>query len=182
MGGMATFIVFLRAINLGRTRKVPMADLRDWLADAGCADVETYIQTGNVRLSTTLRSRAKVERTVEDLLADRCGFEVPAMALTPRELTSVYDEAAGLTAPLDGELRQYVTFLKSEPAAEAAAEIDAWDHDGERARVSGRAVHWWLAKPNQQARLSNARLEKVLGPGTTRDVKVVTTLAERWGD
>ncbi|MGH3370169.1 MAG: DUF1697 domain-containing protein, partial [Nocardioidaceae bacterium] len=58
---MATFIAFLRAVNLGRTRKVPMAQARDWLGSAGLADVETYIQTGNVRFTTSLRSRSKAE-------------------------------------------------------------------------------------------------------------------------
>jgi hypothetical protein len=33
----------------------------------------------------------------------------------------------------------------------------------------------------QSARINNARVEKLLGVATTRDLKVVTTLAERWG-
>jgi hypothetical protein len=33
----------------------------------------------------------------------------------------------------------------------------------------------------QQSRLGNERIERLLGPATTRDLKVVTTLAERWG-
>jgi uncharacterized protein (DUF1697 family) len=178
---MATFIAFLRAVNLGRNRKLPMADARSWLEAAGLADVETYIQTGNVRLTTPLRSRTKVERLVEEVLGERCGFDVPAIVVSPAELREVHADALRLTSPLEGVSRQYVTFLKEEPGAAAAATIDAWDHDGEAAKVVGRTVHWWLAKTNQQARIGNARIEKDLGVGTTRDVKVVTTLAERWG-
>ena len=178
---MATFIAFLRAVNLGRNRKVPMADARVWLGAAGFGDVETYIQTGNVRLTTSLRSRSKVERVVEEVLEERCGFDVPTMVFTPVELRQVYADARALTSPLEAEARRYVTFLKEEPDVEEAAPIDGWDHDGEAARVVGRTVHWWLSKPSQAARISNARIEKVLGPGTTRDLKVVTTLAERWG-
>lgn len=181
LSAMPSYVVFLRAINLGRNRKVPMADLRTWLADAGLGEVETYIQTGNIRLATPLRSGAKVETLVEDLLAARCGFDVPSVALTPAELTGVAETADRLPAPLDGELRRYVTFLKVEPPAEAAARVDAWSHDGERARVVGRTVHWWLDGPSHGARLSNAALEKRLGTGTTRDLKVVRTLAGRWG-
>jgi uncharacterized protein (DUF1697 family) len=178
---VATFIAFLRAVNLGRTRKVPMADARVWLGAAGLGDVETYIQTGNVRFTSSLRARSKVERVVEEVLEERCGFEVPAMVFTPAELRQVYADARGLTSHLGDEARRYVTFLKQEPTAAAAAPIDAWDHDGEAARVVGRAVHWWLSKPSQAARISNARIERVLGSGTTRDLKVVTTLAQRWG-
>jgi uncharacterized protein (DUF1697 family) len=178
---VATYIAFLRAVNLGRTRKVPMAQARSWLAEAGLGDVETYIQTGNLRLTTSLRSRAKVEQLVEQVLADACGFDVPTMAFTPQELRGVYDQALALEAPEHPELRRYVTFLKEEASPETAATIDAWDHDGEAALVAGRAVLWWIATPNQAARLSNARIEKALGPGTTRDLKVVTTLVDRWG-
>lgn len=179
---MATFIAFLRAVNLGRTRKVPMADVRTWLAKAGLEDVETYIQTGNVRFTTSLRSRAKVERLVEEVLAESCGFDVPTLAFTPAELRQVHADALALAPPIEDVARQYVTFLKDEPTAELAAPVDGWDHHGEAARVVGRAVHWWLSKTTHQARISNARIEKALGVGTTRDLKVVTTLAARWTD
>ncbi|HSE08763.1 MAG TPA: DUF1697 domain-containing protein [Nocardioidaceae bacterium] len=179
---MSTYIAFLRAVNLGKNRKLPMADARAWLSEAGLGDVETYIQTGNLRFTTPLRSRSKVERLVEDVLGERCGFDVPAMAFTAGELQQVYADAAALAPPIEDVARQYVTFLKEAPSAEVAAPIDGWDHDGEAARVVGRAVHWWLSKASQDARISNARIEKALGLiGTTRDLKVVTTLADRWG-
>ncbi|HSJ21172.1 MAG TPA: DUF1697 domain-containing protein [Nocardioidaceae bacterium] len=178
---MPDFVAFLRAVNLGRTRKVPMAEARERLGEAGLADVETYLQTGNVRFATTLRSRTRVERLVEEVLGEWCGFDVPTMVLTPAELRHVYVDALTVATPVEKVARRYVTFLKEEPTAEAAAPIDAWAHDGEAARVVGRAVHWWLSTPTRQARLSNARIEQALGTGTTRDLKVVTTLAERWG-
>jgi hypothetical protein len=74
-----------------------------------------------------------------------------------------------------------VTFLKGDPPADKAAELDGWDVEGERVRVRGRAVHWWLTKSTHEARLSNARIEKAVGLGTTRDLKVVAALSERWG-
>lgn len=177
---MPGHVAFLRAVNVG-PRMCKMADLRAALEKSGLRDVETYIQTGNVFFTSDLRSRARVERHVEEALAACCGFEVPTIVYTPAELRQVYVDALALPAPLAGEPRRYVTFLKEEPTADAAAPIDAWDVDGERAAVRGRAVHWWLDKPTRAAKLSNARIEKALGVGTTRDIKVVATLAERWG-
>lgn len=179
---MPTCVGFLRAINLGRNRKLAMVDLRTWLEESGLKDVETYIHTGNVRFSTQLRSRARIERYVEDALAHNCGFEVSVISFRPKELRQVYDDAVGLTTTSDPiDVRRYVTLLKDDPQPEAAALVDSLDTAGERLKVVGRAVHWALQGPTQQARLSNARLEKVLGVGTTRDLKVITTLAQRWG-
>jgi uncharacterized protein (DUF1697 family) len=172
------YVAFLRAINLGRTRKVPMASLREWLAEAGFTGVETYIQTGNVLVTTGMRSREKVEARLEELLAARTGFEVPTVAFTPSELTRLYaaTQAVDVTAA-----RRYLTLLKREPDPETAATLDAWRAPGEGAKVLGRAVFWWIDHPNAAARLSNAVVEKRLGVATTRDLKVMATLAERWG-
>ena len=46
-------------------RKYPMAELRDALSAAGFEEVETHIQTGNVRFRTALRSREKVRQALE---------------------------------------------------------------------------------------------------------------------
>jgi uncharacterized protein (DUF1697 family) len=177
---MPTHIALLRAVNVGG-RFVKMADLRSCLEASGLEEVETYIQSGNVRFTSPMRSRTTVARHVEEALRGGCGFEVPAVVLSPAELVQVADDAAALPSPLEGDgVRRYVMFLKEEPARLGARAVDGWDVDGERARVLGRAVHIWVAKPTHEARLGNNRLERDLGVGTTRDLKVVRSMAERW--
>jgi hypothetical protein len=56
----------------------------------------------------------------------------------------------------------------------------AWDQPGESAAVIDRAVHVWLDHPTMQAEFFGA-FKKALFPGTNRNLKVVSTLAERWG-
>ena len=95
-----------------------------------------------------MRSAAKVERHVEEVLGEHCGFDVPAVIFTPAELREVHDDAQGLAPPFppgDGQ-RRYVTFFKAGhvPDREVAARIAAWDEPGESAVVIGRAVHVWL--------------------------------------
>jgi uncharacterized protein (DUF1697 family) len=178
-----TYISFLRAVNVGG-RVFKMADLRACLTQAGLEDVETYIQTGNVRFRTAMRSRPKVERYVEQALADGCGFDVPVVMLSPEELSRVYDDAAGMSSPFgesDGYGRYVVFFKEADvPDPGVADEIAAWDHPGESAVLIGRAVHIWLDHPTMQAEFFGA-FKKVLFPGTNRNLKVVRTLTERWG-
>ncbi len=175
---MPTHVAFLRAINLGKTRRLPMAQVQETLAGAGFTDVETYLATGNVRVGTPKRSRTVVEREVERVLAAGAGFPVPTIVLSPRELSAAYAEAVALEVPAQ---RRYLTFLKQDPPAEVASRLDDWDAPGEGAKVLGRAVYWWIDHPNADARLSNALVERHVGTATTRDLKVVATLAERWG-
>ena len=178
---MPEYVAFLRAINLGKNRKFPMAEVRSVLESAGFGDVETYIQTGNVRLRSTMRSVERVATRLEEVFAADRGFDVPTVVLTPAELREVHADAMAFEPPLEGEVRRYVTFLREQADAETAAAVDAIAVEGEAARVVGRAVHVWVRDGYRSARISNGRLERMLGVATTRDLKVVTTLAERWG-
>ncbi len=183
---MPTYVALLRAVNVGG-RVYKMAALREHLTESGLEDVETHIQTGNVLFRSRMRSAAKVEAHVERVLGEHAGFEVPAVILTPAELAQVYDDAVGLPEPSFAggaeKERRYVTFFKAGhvPSAAQAEEIAAWDEPGESATVVGRAVHVWLAKPSMDA-VFFKQFKKALAPGTNRDLKVVTTLAGKWGD
>lgn len=178
---MPQYIAFLRAVNVPR-RAVRMADLREALGDSGFEDVETYIQTGNVRVTSRMRRPARVEAAIEKVVAERFGIHSDTMVRTPAELT-VAAAAAQRLEPLPGEVRRYLTFLKEAPPPESIAAVDAWREPGQRARIIGREIHWQLAKPFHQARLSVPGMTSLLPmPGTMRDLTVVRTLAERWGD
>lgn len=180
---MPTFIALLRAVNVGG-RVYKMADLRAHLEASGLTEVETHIQTGNVRFRTTLRSPAKVEAHLERTFVDNIGFEVPAILLTPEELSATFEDARRIEPPpfaAEGQ-RRYVTFFKPAdvPDGQDAKEIEAWDHPGESALVLGRAVHLWLAHATHEAKFHGA-FRKALAPGTARDLRVVTAMTEKWG-
>ncbi|UIJ34030.1 DUF1697 domain-containing protein [Allobranchiibius sp. GilTou73] len=178
---MPTYIVFLRAVNV-RPRWVKMALLRELLSDNAFSDVETYIQSGNLRLQTPMRSAVKVRAELERLIEAEFGFQVPCVVRTPAALAEVAAYAEGLASPYpDGEARRYVTFCAEPVTADASDLLQDWEEPGERLRVHGSEVYWWLTKPAHQAKMTNARLEKTVGDATTRDIKVVRTLAERWG-
>jgi len=177
---MPTFIAFLRAVNVGK-RKYPMAELREALTAAGFEEVETHIQTGNVLLRTSLRSRAKVVAALEKAMLEDRGFEVPVVLMTPTELTVTYDEAVRLAQ--GRELKgHYLSLLATPASKEAAAILEARSTDGEEVRVGTRAAHLMLtSKPYHEAKLGNAEVERDLGVATTRSLTVITKLAEKWG-
>jgi len=178
---MPGYVAFLRAVNVGG-RTVKMADLRDHLTGVGLSNVETHIQTGNVRFESGLRSIPRVRAFVEGALVAFCGFDVACMVYEPGDLPRILADAEALPELVEGpEIRRYVTFLAEDPGPGAADAVHDLAFSGEAVRVIGRAVHWQILTPFHQAKLSNARLEKLLGPATTRDLKVVRALAEKWG-
>jgi uncharacterized protein (DUF1697 family) len=177
---MPSYVAFLRAVNVGK-RKYPMAELREALTDAGFDEVETHIQTGNVLFRTSLRSRAKVIAALEKAMLEDRGFEVPVVLLTPQELSELYDEACdfGGGKKLHGH---YVSLLAERPTTQGAKALEALSGDGEEVRVGERAAHLMLTtKPYNEAKVGNAEVEKHLGVATTRNLTVISKLAEKWG-
>ena len=177
---MSTYIAFLRAVNVGG-RVVKMEALRGHLTEAGFSDVETHIQSGNVRLTSKARSTTKVEQLIEKALGATVGFEVATLVRTPKQLSALVADSP--ESPLGDDARHYVCFLRDEPTKKAAAELDGWDADGERLTLVGRDLHLWMTKPTHEAKINNARIEKIAGiAATNRNWKVASALAAKWGE
>jgi uncharacterized protein (DUF1697 family) len=179
---MPTYVAFLRAINLGPTRKFPRGAIVACAEAAGFDRVETHLNTGNVRLTTSWRSRSKVEAALERSFAADRGFEVPTIAFPAAELAAVAEEAARWGSGLPRVSMQYVSLLKEPAAADAAAELAGLEVAGEHVLVSDRAVHIALEHHDgyHRATITNALVEKRLGVATNRNLRVIAELSRRW--
>lgn len=178
---MPSYVAFLRAINLGAVRKFPKDAIRASAEAAGFTDVDTHINTGNVRLTTTMRSRPRIEAALEAaFLADR-GFEVPTMVFSLAEVRAIADDAVELVGEHGEPAGHYITLFKDPPTAEAIAALEALSFEGEVAVVRGRAAHVLLREPGQLgSRVLNAKAFPALGLGTARNATVIRAIAEKW--
>ena len=177
---MATYLAFLRAINLGAKRVFPKDDIRRVVEEAGFADAATHINTGNVRFTTALRSRARIEERLERAFAADRGFDVPAIVFARDEFAQIAGEARELAASRPGLARHYVSLLKQAPAPAAIAAIEATASDLGEMVVRGRAAHALLRPGYENGNVDPLGAAKLLGLGTTRNANVVAAIAERW--
>lgn len=176
---MSTWIGLLRAVNLGGRRTFSPKDIVACVTALGCTDIATHINTGNVRVSTTRRSRERINAMLEEgFRADR-GFDVPVALLTPVELSAIAADITELGAGHDGN--HYVSILRDDPTPAAVAALEAAGAEGERAIVRGRAVHLLLGANYQRAKLTNTLVERHAGPATNRNARVITAMAAKWG-
>jgi uncharacterized protein (DUF1697 family) len=173
---VATYIGFLRAINLGPTRKFGKASIVKAVEAAGFTDVATYINTGNVRFTTAMRSRPKIEAALEEAFAAEAGFEVPTIVFTQKELREIAEHAASF----GHGGRHYVSLLKEAPSAADVKRLEDSITTDEVAKVGGRAVHLMIGTNYHEATLTNAAVEKYLGVATNRNLTVISALAEKW--
>ncbi len=171
---MQAYVALLRGVNLGAHNRVAMADLRRVLAEAGFSEVATHLQSGNAIFGARQRSAAAVERVVEEVLRAQLGLDIDVMVRTPAELAAVVE---GTPYPPGKTL--YVGFLKSEPAAEAAAALDSARFEPERFELRGRELYLHYPNGYGRTKMNGAYFERVLErPVTVRNWNVTSALAE----
>lgn len=87
---MNSFIALLRAVNVGGTGKMPMADLRALAEAAGFNEVRTYIQSGNLVFSTDTTS-SDAKSTLEEKLANYAEKPVGVVVRNAQEMSEVLE-------------------------------------------------------------------------------------------
>ena len=128
-------VVLLRGVNVGRNRRVSMADVRDALG--GYEDVVTHGQSGNAVLSAKKSGRA-LERELEQLLVEELGLTTRVMVRSGKELAAVVKRNP-LGDVADNPSRYIVTFLAEKPSADRVTALKA-DFGNEQAVLTGREV------------------------------------------
>ena len=174
---MAISVVLLRGINVGRHRRVTMADLRAALAAAGYPDVETYVQSGNLLVNTRVGA-ARLTADVEAALRAELGLEVDAIVRTGPQLRTVLAANPFLAERVPTNTL-HVGYCKAKPTAAAVRALAARDFGRDRATVAGSDVYMCYPDGQGRSKMSGAALEKLLGVAiTVRNWNVTTALAE----
>jgi uncharacterized protein (DUF1697 family) len=174
---MASRIVLLRGINLGSTNRIAMPALREALADAGFDDVRTYLQSGNVVLSSRAAPKT-VARRCEEVVADRFGLEIAVVARTRDELAEVVKRNP-LGKVATNPKRYQVSFLSAKPAAEVVRKLEELVAGDERFVAGDRELCAWHPAGVARSKLWAALAGRGLGvTATARNWTTVTKLLE----
>jgi uncharacterized protein (DUF1697 family) len=175
---MARYIAFLRGINLGGKRRVPMAELRAVLADAGYEDVLTHLQSGNVVLTSDAKPR-QLERALSGQLERAFGFRIGVVVRTRDELADVIAHDP-FGAEADDPGRYQVSFLSGEPEPGGVKELEGAQAPPERVDARGREVYGWHPGGVGRSELAKQITAERLGVDevTARNWRTITKLLE----
>ena len=170
------YIVLLRGVNVGGRGKLPMGDLRTLLQAMGHTDVMTYLQSGNVLLTSSGEDPSQLGREIEQAIERDVGMNINVLIRTPEELARVM-EGNPFPAGSANPTRLHVSFLSGAPDTERLAAIDPQQFEPDEFRVGERAVYLWYPNGSGRTKLSNDFWERRLGlTATTRNWNTVTTL------
>lgn len=174
---MTRYALLLRGVNVGAKNSLPMAELRAMLTDAGCTDVETYVQSGNAVFATK-RAAAALTKAVEESLEGYMGRPIATTLRTRAQLQAIVDGnpfAKVATNPA----HLCVTFLSNTPTKSELAPLHANDWKPELVEIAKKEIYTWY--PNGQGRSALATALgklRLRGAVTTRNWNTVVKLVE----
>jgi uncharacterized protein (DUF1697 family) len=174
-------VALLRGINVGGKNRLPMAELTTFFERAGCRDVRTYIQSGNVVFRASAAVAAQVSAQVSRAIAKQLGLTVPVVLRTAAQLHAVTADNPFLREGQDPS-RLHVAFLAQVPVAAARARLDPQRSPPDRFVLSGRDLYLFCPNGMARTRLTNDYLDRTLGTlSTVRNWNTLLALCELSG-
>jgi uncharacterized protein (DUF1697 family) len=164
----------LRGINVGKARRIAMADLRDLCTALGYRDVKTLLNSGNVVFSAP-RADAKAAAKIEKAIEARHGFTTHVVVVTAGELDVIVDENPFEEAETNPS-RFLVTVLYdgADRARVAALAKQVWG--AERLGLGTHAAYSWCPEGILESP-SLVALNKIVGDaGTNRNWATIKKL------
>lgn len=158
---MTRWLVMPRGINVGNNNRVPMAELRSALTDAGFEAVVTIGQSGNI-IATRSGSEDQVIIEVQSVMADAFGVTVPMVVRQADEVREVL--ASNPLADVATDYSKYLAiFLSATPAMAEVVALESEDVSPEVVRLIGRTAFVWTPGGVKAMKVSHTALEKRFG-------------------
>jgi uncharacterized protein (DUF1697 family) len=175
-GARKRYVAFLRSINIGG-RTLPMPALAAMFTKAGCTEVKTYIQSGNV-VFTKDTPLGDLAATVERAIKKLTGFESPVVIRSAQELSALLKDAP-FVHPGGEKPALYAFFLTTTPAAAKVAALAPNRSPGEQFAVRGNNVYLLCPNGVGVSKLTNAYFDSKLGTTSTgRNFRTIRKMLE----
>ena len=169
-------VALMRGINVGGKNLIAMPLLAKLFVQAGCTDVRTYIQSGNVLFQASAAVAKRVPATVNALIARQHQLRVPIVLRTRAELARAIAQNPFPEAVKDPRA-VHVFFLDQRPSAAAVSRLDPHRSPPDEFRVVGKELYLHAPGGVARTRFTSPYLDATLETvSTARNWRTVTTL------
>jgi uncharacterized protein (DUF1697 family) len=173
------YAAFLRAVNLGRNRRVTSARLKSLFEEAGAEEVATFRTSGNV----VFDAPRDMARALEKHLEKELGHEVVIFLRTAKELKAIAAHEPFPSKRVEaskGKLQ--VSLLDKKPAAATRKKVLALATEQDPLAFGERELYWLPSGGTMESELDRKAIDKLLGPTTMRTKGTVELLAAKFFD
>lgn len=165
---MPRYAAFFRGINVGKAKRIAMADLRTLLGKLGFSDVATLLNSGNAVFTAPAARSATYAARIREAVAKKLGVDAAVMVKSARELSDVSagNELAGVA---DDPSRLLVALVQDTKALAAARPLASRSWGRERLHVGDHAAYLWCANGILESAALEPLMRALAGDCTTRN-------------
>jgi uncharacterized protein (DUF1697 family) len=178
---MPRFVVLLRGVNVGKAKRVPMADFKLMLQALGYSDVLTLLNSGNAVFTSSGRSAAKHAQNIAAALASSMGVSTPVVVKSAAELSAAV-AANPMPVPAEDHSRFLVAFASDAASLQGLKQLQALVQKPERLFVGDHAAYLHCAAGILDSPVAAALLGRVGKSVTTRNWATTLKLHLLCGD
>ena len=170
----ATHIALLRGINVGKAKRVAMADLRALVEELGYEDARTLLNSGNVVFRVRAAAKGDPAARIEKALPGRFGIEARVIGLTVRELRGLARKNP-LAKTASDPSRLLVAVLRRAADRKLLEAIAREDWSPDALAFGPRAAFLWCPNGQLESPLAEA-VQRALGDAVT--IRNAATIAK----
>ena len=178
---MTTYAALLRGINVGKAKRLAMADLRRLVEEAGFTQPRTLLNSGNVVFEGPRASAARVAATLETAIEAAAGFRSNVIVVTRDVVDAVVRENT-LAAACDNPSRLLVAFVRDPAILSTLAAVAARPWGTERIAVGTQAAYMWCPDGVLAGNVIEAAGRVLADQTTMRNWATVLKLQQMMGD
>ena len=171
------YAAFLRAVNLGRNRRVSGAELCAIVEELGLEDVASFRTSGNLVFEAPRDMTVEIETALEGAL----GYEVGVFLRSAPELEEIAAQRPFKPAEVEasnGKLQ--VSMVSVKPPAAKRRQVLALATDDDLLAFGKRELYWLPSGGTMESTLDRKAIDALLGPTTMRTKGTVEQLAAKF--
>ena len=108
---MKRYIALLRGINISGKNKMSMAELKAGFAEAGYAEIFTYLNNGNVAFDSDAEDKGDISESIMALIKDRFKIDIPVLVILQEELADILANAPKWWGSDDRDIYDNLIFM-----------------------------------------------------------------------
>jgi uncharacterized protein (DUF1697 family) len=172
---MPRFVALLRGINVGKAKRIPMAELRALLTELGYTGVATLLNSGNAVFQAAAGTPASHAKKITAAIATRLKIEVPVVVITAAELSAIIAKNP-LQAAATDHPRLLVAFVQDAKSLSDVRAIESLVVPPEQFAVGRNVAYLFCAKGILESKAAVALLGRAGRVATSRNLATALKL------
>lgn len=165
---MPRFVALFRGINVGKAKRIAMADLRALLGRMGYTEVQTLLNSGNAVFASTNASAARHATAIRKAVGAELGVDALVIVKSAQDVANVMTGNALGTVASDPS-RLLVALTQDANALRTLTALTSSDWGNEALHITPHAAYVWCADGILQSPAATALLKGLAEQGTTRN-------------